>query len=352
MEVDYHGKKPWSFGSFQQVKAHNPLISNKEIRNFLASNEIFTRFKQHRKGRHYSPIYVYSVCELFQADVIFFTDSEMVKVNNGYKYLFCCIDCFTKMAWVYPLKVNSCKAVMDCFKDILNKCGKKPQRLNSDRGSELICKDFETFLREQNIFHYLAYSIRKCAIVERFNLSLQNLLYKIMAYNRSLAWTTFLDQAMQIYLTRIHSTIKMSPIDAEKKQNEKIVRNNLHQYFLKRGGTKQKPKLSVGDTVRIWRKRRTFQRGYDETFTREYFIIKKVLTNLPVPRYVLADSNGELIVGAFFSDELEPFIPSDTFEIEVKDKRKRGKKVEYLVYYIGYPNTMDQWVSKSQLVKL
>ena len=104
--------------------------------------------------------------------------------------------------------------------------------------------------------------------------------------------------------------------------------------------------------MRIWRKRRTFQRGYDETFTREYFIIKKVLTNLPVPRYVLADSNGELIVGAFFSDELEPFIPSDTFEIEVKDKRKRGKEVEYLVHYIGYPNTMDQWVSKSQLVKL
>jgi hypothetical protein len=50
------------------------------------------------------------------------------------------IDVFTKMAWVYPMKDNKCKNVMECFQDILVKCGKKPERLNSDRGSELICK--------------------------------------------------------------------------------------------------------------------------------------------------------------------------------------------------------------------
>ena len=77
------------------MKAHNPQISNKEIRNFLASNEIFTRFKQHRKARHYSPIYVYSARELFQADVIFFTDSEMVKVNKD-------IDIYSAVLIVLP----------------------------------------------------------------------------------------------------------------------------------------------------------------------------------------------------------------------------------------------------------
>ena len=130
------------------------------------------------------------------------------------------------------------------------------------------------------------------------------------------------------------------------------MRNNLHQYFLKRGGKKQKPKFSVGDKVRIWGKRRTFQRGYDENYTREYFVIKKILTNLPVPRYTLTDSKNEAIVGSFFTDELVRFVPSENFEIEVKKKRKRGRIEEYLVHYIGYPSSMDEWVNKEQLVKL
>ena len=55
------------------------------------------------------------------------------------------------MAWVYPLKENKCVRVMECFQDILRKCGQKPERLNSDRGSELICKKFSSFLKENNI---------------------------------------------------------------------------------------------------------------------------------------------------------------------------------------------------------
>ena len=352
MEEDYHGDKPWSFGSFQRVKDNNPNYTKDDIKQFLANNEIFTRFKKHRKTRKFSPIYVYTKRELFQADVIFFTNSEMVKANFGFRYLFTCIDCFSKMAWVYPLKENTCESVMNSFKDILRKCGDKPQRLNSDRGSELICKKFASFLREQSIFHYVSFSLRKCPIIERFNLTIQNLIYKIMAFNRSLEWTNFLDQAMHIYLNRVHSTIKMTPLDAEKKQNEKIVRNNLHYFFQKNRGVKQKAKFSVGDTVRIWKERRTFQRGYDENFTREHFMIKKVLRNLPVPRYVLVDSQGNPITGSFFQDEIVKFIPRDSFEIEVIKKRKKGKKEEYFVHYIGFPSSMDEWISKKQLITL
>ena len=58
---------------------------------------IYTRFKQHRKPRKYSPIYMYSRRELFQSDVVFFTNKDMVEVNNCFIYLFTTIDVFTKM---------------------------------------------------------------------------------------------------------------------------------------------------------------------------------------------------------------------------------------------------------------
>ena len=78
------------------------------------------------------------------------------------------------------MKENKCETVMKCFKDILKKCGDKPERLNTDRGSELICKKFGTFLRNNNIHHYLSYSLRKCPVVERFNLTIQKLIYRMM----------------------------------------------------------------------------------------------------------------------------------------------------------------------------
>ena len=348
----YHSDTGWSFGNKKRIQEHNPKLSTKKIEDLLNKNEIYTRFRPHRKASIYSPIYVYQKRELFQADVVFFTDEDMVKVNSGYKYMFTCIDCFTKMAWVFPLQKNNCESIMESFKKILDMCGKKPQRLNSDRGSELICKKFQNFLVQQNIHHYLSYSLRKCPIVERFNLTIQNLLYKIMAYNRSLRWSEFIEQAMKIYINRKHSTIKMSPYEAEKPKNGALVRKNLLEYFHKRGRKKTKPKFSVDDTVRIWTKRGTFHRGYDENYSREYFKIKSVKTNLPVPRYIIEDSKGETINGSFFEDELVKFIPTDTFEIKVLKERKRGKKKEYLVHYLGYPNSMDEWVAKDKLSKL
>ena len=72
METDYYQDKPWSFGDLKQIKNSNPDFKHKEIDKFLIQNEIYTRFRGHRKPLRYSPIYVYRKRELFQADVVFF----------------------------------------------------------------------------------------------------------------------------------------------------------------------------------------------------------------------------------------------------------------------------------------
>ena len=352
MDSDYFKEEPWSFGSLNTIRDHKKDLTSTNINNILAKNDIYTRFKRYRKPNRYSPIFVYKRRELFQADVVFFNDPDMVKANDGYRYLFTCIDCFSKMAWIYPLKRNTCDSVMNCFKDILSICGEKPERLNSDRGSELICKKFRDYLKEQKIHHYLSYSVRKCPIIERFNLTIQNLLYKIMTYNRSLKWCIFIDQAMKIYLNRKHSTIRMSPLEAEKKSNSVKVRANLLTFFHKRGHKKRKPKFALKDTVRIWQKKTAFQRGYDENYSMEHFTIIKIKKNLPVPRYILQDSKGEKIIGSFFEQELVRYNPSDKFDIQIIDERKRGRKKEFLVHYIGFPKSMDEWTTENNLVNL
>ena len=110
-------------------------------------------------------------------------------------------------------------------------------------------------------------------MVEHFNLTLQRLLYKMMKQNNTNEWTKCLDSAMKIYLNRKHRTIKMTPLEAEKEENEPIVRQTYWKRYLKAGEKKRKPKFSLGDSVRIYKERETFHRGYMEDFIEEIFTI-------------------------------------------------------------------------------
>ena len=135
----------------------------------------------------------------------------------------------------------------------------------------------------------------------------------------------------------------MSPYERDKAENENEIRQQYLKRYIKSNIKRKKPKYSIGDTVRIWGERGQFHCGYMEDYTKEYFIISKVLTNLPFPRYTIKEYNGDEVTGSFFEDELIGYKPSDLYPIEVIKKRKSKDGLEYLVHYIGWPHTYDEW---------
>ena len=76
------------------------------------------------------------------------------------------------------------------------------------------------------------------------------------------------------YNNSYHSSIKMTPVQASKKENEGIVYYNLYNKrrheMMKRN---IKPKFKVGDIVRIYKFKRIFEKGYDPKWTHEKFLI-------------------------------------------------------------------------------
>ena len=104
----------------------------------------------------------------------------------------------------------------------------------------------------------------------------------------------------------------------------------------------------MGDSVRIFKERGTFHRGYMEDFSEEIFTVGKVLTNLPVPRYQLKETNGEVLIGSFFEDEMVRYDPPEFYQIDVIKTRGKGKKKQYLVHYRGWPNTYNEWNTASE----
>lgn len=342
---------PWSYGGVSQVHEYFPQLSLQSISKILSEVDVYTRFKKVKRQKKFSPIFVFDRRELWQADTVYFTNKDMVKANNGYAFLFTIIDCFSKFAWAVPMQKNSCKSTLEIFKQVVED-NEPPEKLNTDRGTEIICKDFISYLKQMKIKHYVSYSLRKCPIIERFNLTLQNILYKMMAQNKTYKWVNLLDNALNIYRTRKHRTIKMSPENAEKNENSIEVRANLLDFFHKKRIKSKVPMFKLGDTVRMSKYKNVFHRGYAENNTDEYFTIISVNNKLPgSPRYILKDTKNDIIKGSFFEEEIIHYKPGEYFDIQILNERGRGKKKQYFVHYAGYPSSFDEWTNAENLKK-
>ena len=98
--------------------------------------------------------------------------------NNGIKYLLCVIDSYTKMAWVRGLKTKSSVSFLESFKDIIKAAVVPPKTLISDKGTEMKNNLFQTYCKSNNI--RLIFTEDHANIVERFNKTIQNRIYKYL----------------------------------------------------------------------------------------------------------------------------------------------------------------------------
>ena len=69
---------------------------------------------------------------------------------------------------------------------------------------------------------------------------------------------------------------------------------NLYPEF---GGKTLTPKFSIGDHVKITKKKKTFDKGYTQRWTEEVFTISKIQLTIPFT-YKITYYNGEEIQGS------------------------------------------------------
>ena len=148
-----------------------------------------------------------------------------------------------------------------------------------------------------------------------------------------------LSDLVKEYNNTRHSSIKMTPVKASKKENELEVWRNLYPEHLEVYDIK--PKFSVGDKVRISKKKKTFEKGYTTRW------IVEVKRTQP-PTYKIADLNGEEIKGSFYEPELQK-TSQELFRIEKVIKRGKTKS---LVKWKGYSNDFNSWVDNKDIVNI
>ena len=249
-------------------------MSQKNIKIFI--NEIYS--KPPKKIYATNKTNVYYIDDIWSLDILDLKDYGPGN-NRGYRYVLVVIDNFSKFGWTIPLKNKNAQTIKDSFENILINSKRKPNLIESDRGKEFYNNIFQDFLNKNNIKHYSRNSSYGAVFAERFNRTIRDLLKKIVFEHGDAAWIDVLPTITNQYNNRIHSSTKLTPIQASLKKNEGYVYKNLLD---KR--KKIPPKFQLNDLVRTADLKRTFSKGDTTNWSYKLYKITEII-NDTIPSY-------------------------------------------------------------------
>ena len=334
-------RSPGSFGSVRNLKRYSKR-SERDVKTFLAGQDSYTLHKSRRIRFPRRKTYSKGIGNLFQIDLVDL--SSLSSFNDGMRYLLTCIDVFSKRAWAVPVRKKSARDVAEAFETIL--ADEKCNMVQSDKGTEFLNSTFQTMLKRRGIHFYTSENDDlKATVVERFNRTLKDKMYRYFTHTNTRRYLDVLDDLLHSYNNTHHRSIGMAPLQVNH-DNESIVRALLYQLKPKTF----KWKFNVGDKVRITMQRQPFRKGYLGQWSEEIFEITARLPTTSVT-YELRDLAGESIKGRFYELEIQKVLKSDDddehFDIDrVIKTRKRNGKIQYLVSWKGYPRIFDSWVDE------
>ena len=144
------------------------------------------------------------VDEIWAADLV-----EMGKFsewNKGFKYLLMVIDVFSKFGWVEPLKNKKGETVAAAFEKLF-KLGRQPRLLWTDKGKEFYNKNVNQLLSKKNIKLYSTENEEKSSVVERFNRTIKQMMWKMFSANNNTIYIDKIDELLKTNNSSFHRSI-------------------------------------------------------------------------------------------------------------------------------------------------
>lgn len=280
--------------------------------------------------------------DTFQIDLIEFI--PYASVNNQNRYALVVIDTFSKYAWTVPIKNKTGIDVTKAMKSVFEQSARVCKNLQSDNGKEFYNKHFAALMQKYRVNHYSTFSKMKASICERLNRTLLNKLWKRLSLNGNHKWVNVLKQVTREYNETKHSKIKMKP-SSVCKANEQYLLDNIYK-INHTFNVSAKVAFKIGNNVRISKYKTIFEKSYTRNWSTEIFVIDKVLSTEPTT-FLLRDLHGHQIQGAFHSYEMQKTSALDVYLVE-KIIRRKGNRC--LVKWLGFDDTHNSWIDKTDIV--
>ena len=351
--IYYNTKNSASFSSvknlFKEAKKKNNSITLNDVKDWLSKQITYTLHKPIKKKFQRNRIIVSRIDEQWEADLV--DMREFASKNKNNNYILTIIDCFSKYAWVFPIKTKTGANIRKCFYELFK--SRFPMFLRTDKGREFVNNDFQDFLIKNKINFFTSKDETiKCAIVERFNRTLKSRMFKYFTSKGTRNYLPILQDLVKNYNNTYHRTIKMRPVDVTKSNTQKVFENIYRVKNRKQLKNTENSKMKTGDRVRLQYLRKPFDKGYYPNWTDEIFTIEKVQNGDKRIVFKLKDYSGEEIEQRFYPEELQK-ITENLHRIEkvLKKRRRKGIK-EVFVKWLNYPESYNTWIRESELTNI
>ena len=238
---------------YEQVKKRG--ITYNEVKEFVQKQEATQLFKRQKRIIHYFPIVAKHKYEIMQLDLI--DMSDIASANENYKFLLACIDVFSRLAYIVPMKNKESRTVNDAIEEIIELTS--PIKIQCDNGKEFDNHSFKKMMKERGIdIQFIDVGDHKrLGIIDRFVRTLREKINKYMTMFNTTKYIDVLPKIISNYNSYYHSGIKKVPNDVEEDDEDVIKLTNKKYNKAKQ----EEIKFNNGDSVRYILNRKQFEKG-------------------------------------------------------------------------------------------
>lgn len=344
-------KQPAGLSSIAKLKATLPLEQRWRVLPWLRAQSVYTTHHVRRKKYPTNFYTSFRRDQTWEMDLADF--QRLAPENKPYRYALVVIDTFDRHCWLELLRNKTADEVLAAIRNVLEKSGRQPEVLRSDKGGEFYSRAMTLFLKRKGIHQQLAGNQVKASQCERVIRTLKSKLYKVFYVRGSYKYTDVIQDIVESYNNSVHRSLGVAPNQVNDSNQFDIYK----QYYLSHVHGPPKPyKYKVGQYVRLAVKRELLDdRGFKRAFTEEVFRIYHRRNHhktgyLTEPIYFLKDLNENEILPAAYEYELTPIVfDPETHEYLVEDIVKtridpKTKKKQHLVKFLGYSKDFNIWM--------
>ena len=244
------------FGSVRdtvkEAKKYDPSVTADDFKEWKAKQDV----GQKAKMRGMNSFIADKPREEYQMDLFFMADQQ---VDKKFKSALLMVDIFTKWTQVVQVASKKWPAVLEGIKKLIPMMGGKPKSIYSDDEGAFNSKEIQKYFNDEGIRHLVTRS--HAPVAERQIRTFKNMIYKRLEApkNEGKQWFDLLDQVLVTYnRQRVHSSTQMTPHEARQNNNQQSVKFNLE---LKRQHGRKYPEISVGDIVKVYKKKQSSTRS-------------------------------------------------------------------------------------------
>jgi len=265
----YHDEA--GFGSIASTladaKKYDPTITYEDVKKW---KEGHAERKTNLKG--YNSFVANKPFEEFQMDLAFFYDLNKEEDDFTYVGILLMVDIFTKYTTATLVQNKQIPTILEAIKEDIQKMGGKPETIYSDNEGAFVSNEVQKYFKDSNIRHITTLS--HAPVAERQIRTIKSMIYQRVEHSKR-KWYDVLGPVLLVYNNRmVHSSIKMTPNEARKPSNELNVKLNLQ---LNRTKTRKYPNISVGDKVKLYRKKDKLDKERKSVWSPNFYTVDSII---------------------------------------------------------------------------